>query len=87
MKEGNGSAKFEIHQEDRGGWLRVHTPLRDNVPDNLPVFLSETLIDWFRERPQAQLRSVTPINKDGNTVELHAFYELRAIPQLSEEDD
>ena len=87
MIEGNGSGGFEIHQEDKGGWLRVYPARMDNIPDDLPVFLSETLIDWFRERPQAAIRSVTPINKDGNTVELHAFYELRAIPQLNEEDE
>jgi hypothetical protein len=48
------------------------------------------LSDWFRQRPHFHLRCVAPIQKDGNTVELHAWYDAHLFqalkgPQPSEE--
>jgi hypothetical protein len=57
-----------------GGWVRIFlqagTPHRD-----LPVYLSQTLTDWFRTRPAFRLKCVVSITRDGDTVELHAWYE------------
>lgn len=71
---GNGSGKFESGQHDMGGWVLVCTG-RQHLPEDLPVFLSQALSDWFRQRPQLRMRCVVPIHKDGNTVELHAEYD------------
>lgn len=47
---GNGSGKFEVGQHDMGGWVRICAG-RANLPDDLPVYLSQALSDWFRQRP------------------------------------
>jgi hypothetical protein len=76
---GNGSGKFEIGQHDMGGWVRFCTG-RVNAPDDLPVYLSQVLSDWFRQRPHPHMRCVVPIQKDGDTVELHAWYDAHLFP-------
>ncbi len=76
---GNGSGGFTIVQIDLGGWVRIF--VRGNeLPADLPVFLSHSLADWFRKRPQLHLRSVVPIQRDGDTVELHAWYNAHIFP-------
>jgi hypothetical protein len=78
---GNGSGKFEIGVHDMGGWVRVCTG-RHNLPDDLPVFLSQALSDWFRQRPHLRMRCVMPAQRDGNTVELHSWYDTHLFPSL-----
>ena len=77
---GNGSGKFRVHQDDLGGWVRVHAEPTAVVPDNLAFFLSRVLADWFRQRPHLRMRTVVPVCRDGTTVELHAWYDLHVFP-------
>lgn len=77
---GNGSGKFNLHQDDMGGWVRVFADKVASVPDDLPVFLSQALSEWFRQRPQLRMRCVVPVQRDGNTVELHAWYDAHLFP-------
>ncbi len=46
-------------------------------------FLSHSLTKWMRERPHLRLRFAVPINRDGDTVELHAWYDQVLFPDLS----
>ena len=62
-----------------GGWVRTVAG-RQNLPDDLPVYLSQALSDWFRQRPQLRVRCVAPVQRDGTTVELHAWYEAHLFP-------
>jgi hypothetical protein len=79
--QGNGSGKFEIGQADMGGWVRVFPAMAEDVGrEDLAVYLSQTLADWFRQRPQLHMKCVVPVNKDGSTVELHAWYEIHLVP-------
>jgi hypothetical protein len=77
---GNGSNKLAVHTEDLGGWVRVYTEKCDPLPEALPLFLSASLAEWFRHRPQLRLRTVVPIVKDGRTVELHAWFDVHVLP-------
>jgi hypothetical protein len=77
---GNGSGKFNVLQSDMGGWVRVYTDERASVPEDLAVYLSQTLADWLRQRPQLLLQSVVPVNRGGDTVELHAWYRVHVLP-------
>lgn len=79
----NGSGRFEVHHEDMGGWVRVFTDHHANLPGDLPVFLSSALMDWFRQRPHLRLRCVVPVQHDGNTIELHAWYDVHLLPPLA----
>ena len=80
---GNGYGKFGIHQDDMGGWVRIFTDKLATLPDDLGVYLSQTLSDWFRQRPQLRLRCVVPIQTDGTTTELHAWYDAHLFPALA----
>jgi hypothetical protein len=77
---GNGSGRFEIDTVEMGGWIRLYPHRLDNLPPDFGVFLSHTLSEWFRQRPHFHLRCVVPIQRDGNTVELHAWYDVHLQP-------
>jgi hypothetical protein len=81
-QQGNGSSRFEVGQTDMGGWVRLHGI--GTIPEDFPVFLSHTLAEWFRQRPHLRLRFVVPISRDGNTVELHGFYEAHVFPAAAQ---
>jgi hypothetical protein len=82
QQPGNGSSRFEIDQTDMGGWVRIRAT--GTLPDDLPLFLSHTLAEWFRQRSHLRLRFVVPISRDGNTVELHGFYEAHVFPAAAQ---
>ena len=46
---GNGSSKFHIHTDEMGGWLRVFPEKLPALPDELALYLSHTLAEWFRQ--------------------------------------
>jgi len=48
-----------------------------------PAYLSLALTQFFRERPQLRMRCVVPIQRNGDTVELHAWLDLCIFPDLS----
>jgi hypothetical protein len=78
---GNGDSGLEIGQTDMDGWVRVYPAVGGSntaartadLPNDLPVYLSQTLANWFRQRPHLHLRSVVPVCRDGTTVELHVI--------------
>jgi hypothetical protein len=80
---GNGSGKFNAHTQDMGGWLRVFADATASVPENLPVFLSHALTEWFRQRPQLRMRNVVPVTRNGDVVELHCWFDMQVFPDLS----
>src|SRR5262249_29788717 len=77
---GNGDSGLAIGQADLAGAVRVYPAPTANLPKDLPVFLSQTLADWFRQRPHLHLRCVVPITRDGDTEELHAWYDVHLLP-------
>ncbi len=80
---GNGSSKFEIGTHDMGGWVRVIAAYGDPPPDDLAFYLSHALTAWFRTQPHLKIRCVLPVNKDGCTVELHAWYDQIHFKDIS----
>lgn len=78
---GNGSGTFNVSQMDMGGWVRIFCPDLQHAPADLPVYLSQSLSDWFRERPNFSLQFAVPMCNDGDTVELHGFYHVHVLPR------
>ena len=74
--------RFEIVQQDMGGWVRVFLG-RGEPTGELAKFLSHGLTDWMRMRAHLRVRFVVPINRDGDTVELHAWYDQVLFPDTS----
>ena len=62
---------------------RVYLDDPRRVPDNAAVYLSHSLTQWFRQRPQLRMRFAVPIDREGNTVELHAWYDAVQFPDVS----
>ena len=69
-----------IHHDDMGGWVRVYPGNLLDAPENVHVFLSQSLAEWFRQRPHLNLRFIVPIIKNGDTIELHAWYDAHLFP-------
>ena len=80
--DGNGSGKFDLGIHDLGGWVRAVAGPGTHPPD-LAALLSLHLTNWFRQHPHLRMRCVLPVNKDGNTVELHAWYDAVLFPDLT----
>ena len=79
--QGNGSGKFEINQVDMGGWVRIFPAKPEDCPqEGLAIYLSQSLAGWLRLRSHLHLKCVVPIDRDGTTVELHAWYEVHLLP-------
>ena len=79
-KGGNGSGNFEVSTQDMGGWTRTSADHSGPTPDALARALSHNLTAWFRANRHLRIRCVVPINKDGDTVELHAWYDQVHFP-------
>jgi hypothetical protein len=74
--------RFEIIHEDMGGWVRVFLG-RGEPTGELAKYLSHGLTAWMRIRPQLRIRFVVPVSRDGDTVELHAWYDQVLFPDTS----
>ncbi len=79
--QGNGSGKTDIGISDMGGWVRV-TAGAGEPPEDLVVYLSQALTEWFRQRPHLRIRVVVPMTREGMTVELHAWYDAHVFPMI-----
>lgn len=78
----NAEARFEIGQVDMGGWVRVYLA-RGEPTGEVAKFLSMSLTQWMREFPELRVRMIVPITSNGDTSELHAWYERVLFPDLS----
>lgn len=67
------TGRFEILIEDHDGWIRAYLG-RGEPAGETARFLSESLTQWFRDRPHLGLHCIVPISRDGDTAELHAWY-------------
>jgi hypothetical protein len=74
--------RFEIIQENMDGWVRVFLG-RGEPTGEVAKFLSHSLTEWMRQRPHLRVRFAVPINRDGDTVELHAWYDQIIFPDIS----
>jgi hypothetical protein len=80
---GNGSGKIGIGVQDMGGWVQVALSRSHDLPDDSHVILSAAVARWFREHPEQRLRFAVPIQRDGNTFALHAWYDVVLFPDTS----
>lgn len=67
---------FEINIEDHMGFLRFYMGHGEPTGELAP-FLSGTLAQWIEKNPNQRIMAVAPISRDGDTVELHAWFEPR----------
>ena len=65
--------------EDMGGWVRVFLG-RGEPTGEVARFLSRSLTEWMRKPPTCGFVSWCPITRDGDTVELHTWYDQVLFP-------
>ncbi len=66
-----------------GGCVWVVAGQTAATVEDLGFYLAHKLSMWCREHPYLRLICVVPINKDGNTVEMHGWYEQHLFPDRS----
>jgi hypothetical protein len=74
-----GNGKCNIIAEEMGGWIRVSARQSGTPIVDLGGKLSASLSGWLRENPDRRLVAVVPINENGNTIELHVWYEFQDV--------
>jgi hypothetical protein len=74
---GNGSSKCFTSVTAMGpGWVVIHASQSNPPPpDMLPYVLSQTLEQWSKSQPNIRIRAALPINKDGNTIGIHVWFD------------
>lgn len=73
------AVRFTTSVCDMGGWIRV-LPGSGEPTGEVARFLSQPLIQWFRECPELTVRRIVPITSNGDTSELHAWYDRIGLP-------
>jgi hypothetical protein len=74
---GNGDSVVEVLTiEKKPGYVIICPKNLDYLPDQLPLFLSQTLEKWVLEHPQFRVRCVVPFTQQAMTVALHVWYDL-----------
>lgn len=80
---GNGSTKFNVTCVDMGGWVRVAADGTPANPKDLAAYLSHVLAQWLRQNPHLRLISVAAVDRNGETVEMHGWFEQHRFPDKS----
>ena len=66
--------RFAISVTDMGGWVRVYLGSGEPTGE-VAIFLSRSLNTWMKTNPMRRVRMIVPITSNGDTVELHAWYD------------
>jgi len=72
--------RYQITVTDMGGWARVYLA-RGEPACELAKPLSGSLTEWMRANPHLLVKHIVPISRDGDTAELHAWYEKVPDPK------
>jgi len=68
---------------DMGGWVRVYLA-RGEPTGEVAKFLSLSLAQWMRQFHELRVRMIVPISSNGDTTELHAWYDRVLFPDASQ---
>ena len=66
--------RFSIGAAEHDGWVRIFLA-RGEPTGESAKFLSESLNQWMKNNPQLRVRMIVPITSNGDTAELHAWYD------------
>ena len=67
--------QFAISVTDMGGWVRVYLGSGEPMSE-FAIALSRSLNTWMKTNPMRRVRMIVPITATGDTVELHAWYDV-----------
>ena len=75
------SERFQIDILDFGGWVRVFLA-RGEPMGPTAEFLSQSLNGWMQSNPHLRVRIIVPVTSNGDTSELHAWYDQVLFPPI-----
>ena len=78
----NALEESNIRCEDMGGWLRVYAEPPIPPASDLALHLSQALTAWLSDRRHLHLCQVIPMNRGGNTVDLHCWCGIHTFPAV-----
>lgn len=69
-------AKVVVNRIDmREGWVCFMAAEPPPKPDDLPLYLSQTVTAWLKQNPMLTVRAVLPIVSGGNTIAIHVWFD------------
>ncbi len=77
--------RFNIIVKDMNGWVRVYLGSGETTGE-AAQFLSGSLANWMQLNPDLRVRLIVPISSNGDTAELHAWYDRTLFPDASQID-
>ena len=80
------SERFQIDILDFGGWVRVFLA-RGEPMGETAQFLSQSLQGWMQNNPHLRVRIIVPVTSNGDTSELHAWYDQVLFHRPMESDE
>jgi hypothetical protein len=79
--EGNGHSRVNIVTYAKApGYIIVSPDRIDNLPEQTPIFVSQTLEAWQRQNPSCRVRCTCPIVHEGQTIAVHVWYDVVDVP-------
>ena len=73
---GNGSGKHDVSVIPLApDWVLFFPKEPEPYPDDLPIGLTEILVQWFRAHEGVRMRTTLPILKGGNLVGIHVWFD------------
>ena len=79
-------ARYGISVKECGGWVRVYLEWGEPAGELAPL-LSRTLTAWMQLHPEMRVKHIAPISRDGDTAELHAWYDVVPDPSVAAKPD
>jgi len=68
--------KIVIDRSDmREGWVCFMAAEQPSKPDEVPLYLSQTVAAWLKQTPSLTVRATLPIVQNGNTPAVHVWFE------------
>ena len=74
-------SQFAISVTDMGGWVRVYLGSGEPMSE-FAIVLSRSLNKWMKTNPMRRVRMIVPITSNGDTSELHAWYDVDSVPDV-----
>ena len=73
----NPKSEITLHLNEEQQWVYLvpndeHPP----DPDDVPIFLDETLHTWLNDNPRLRVRNSLGVVQNGQTVAIHLWYDI-----------
>lgn len=69
-------AKIRVNRLDLGtGWVCFLAAEPPAKPEELPLYLSQSVVAWLKQTPTLKVKATLPIVSNGNTIAVHVWFD------------